>query len=213
MTDLFEQTAGSAPGIDMPGAELRYYPAFLSQERSDYYYRALLQQTPWREEEVFVWGKWHMQPRLIAWYGDEGSDYTYSGRSLKPLPWTPILRELCGLVQAQGVGRYNSVLLNLYRDNDDSMGWHSDNEPELGEVPNIASLSLGETRDFLFKNRSDKSLDIRRIALPHGSLLVMSGATQKNWLHAIGKERKPCGARINLTFRYVFPASSRRRTL
>lgn len=205
MSDLFEKTADAVASIDLPGAELRYYPAFLPPTRADDYYRALLEQTPWREEEVFVWGKWHKQPCLIAWFGDVGTTYTYSGRSLTPLSWTPMLADLRNLVQAQGAGTYNSVLLNLYRNNNDSMGWHSDNEPELGETPNIASLSLGDTREFLFKHRSEKSLGIRRIALPHGSLLVMSGDTQKNWLHAIGKERRQCGSRINLTFRLIYP--------
>jgi alkylated DNA repair dioxygenase AlkB len=114
-------------------------------------------------------------------------------------------------VQVKGGGEYNSVLLNLYRDNNDSMGWHSDNEPELGETPNIASISLGDTREFLFKHRSDKSLGIRRIALTHGSMLVMSGNTQKNWLHAIEKEKGPCGKRINLTFRFIYSGDRRSR--
>lgn len=212
MTDLFEQFSDEVSVIDMPGAELRYYPAFLKAARADFFFSFLLEQIPWREEDVFVWGKWHKQPRLIAWYGDAGTSYTYSGHSLEPLPWTPILTELRDLIEEKSIGRYNSVLLNLYRTHNDSMGWHSDNEPELGDEPNIASLTLGETRDFLFKHRSDKSLGIRRIALSHGSLLVMSGATQKNWLHAIEKERWPIGSRINLTFRFIHPRSRRARS-
>ncbi len=208
MTDLFNQVEGNGLQIDMPGAQLLHYPAFLLSAQADFYYRILLEQIEWREEQVFVWGKWHKQPRLIAWYGDADAKYTYSGRTLAPAPWTAMLGELRGLVQTKGDALYNSVLLNQYRDQNDSMGWHSDNEPELGVEPTIASLSLGDSRDFLFKHRSEKSLGIRRITLTHGSLLVMSGATQKNWLHAVEKERKPCAARINLTFRYIYPRTN-----
>jgi alkylated DNA repair dioxygenase AlkB len=205
MSDLFGQSADESPGIDMPGAELRYYPNFLPALQADRCFQQLLQQIEWREEQVLVWGEWHKQPRLTAWHGDAESNYSYSGRALTPLPWTPLLAELRDAVQARGAGRYNSVLLNLYRDQHDSMGWHSDNEPELGEAPDIASLSLGDTREFLFKSRTDKTQGIKRIALPHGSLLVMRGDTQKNWLHAIHKQRAPSGSRVNLTFRLIRP--------
>ncbi|MET0281680.1 MAG: alpha-ketoglutarate-dependent dioxygenase AlkB, partial [Steroidobacteraceae bacterium] len=192
-----------APGIQMPGADLRYFPQFLLQPIADRYFKRLLEELDWRQERVFVWGKWHQQPRLTAWHGDPGSTYSYSGHALTPSPWTPALDELRSHVEQAGGGRYNSVLLNQYRDHNDRMGWHSDNEPELGEAPTIASLSLGATRVLLFRHRSDKSLGVRRIELPHGSLLLMSGDTQKNWLHAIARERLPNGTRINLTFRWI----------
>jgi alkylated DNA repair dioxygenase AlkB len=187
----------------MPGACLHFEPTFLMPEQADHALRELLQHTRWRQEEVFVWGRWRRQPRLTAWYGDDGTRYTYSGRTLEPLPWTALLAGLRARIEQRTGTTYNSVLLNLYRDHDDSIGWHADDEPELGTEPTIASLSLGETRVLLFRHRRDSSLGIRHIALPHGSLLVMSGATQANWLHAINKQRRRCGSRINLTFRFV----------
>jgi len=203
MNDLFDTSSDSFLDIDMPGATLRYASHFFSAELAHNYFKVLLKDTAWREEEVLVWGKRHKQPRLVAWYGDAGAQYTYSGSSLTPAPWTSTLLELRQKIEAASGARFNSVLLNQYRNNNDSMGWHSDNEPELGKTPTIASLSLGESRVFLFKHRQEKDLGIRRITLGDGSLLIMSGETQKNWLHAIDKERQPCGIRINLTFRLI----------
>lgn len=203
MNDLFNTSAEQFLAIDMPGATLRFASHFLPPDVADHYFKVLLKETAWREEEVLVWGKRHKQPRLVAWYGDAGTQYTYSGSTLTPMPWTPALLELKEKVQAASGAHFNSVLLNQYRNNNDSMGWHSDNEPELGTTPTIASLSLGESRVFLFKHRFEKDLGIRRITLTHGSMLIMSGDTQTNWLHAIDKERQPSGIRINLTFRLI----------
>lgn len=165
----------------------------------------LLSQTHWRQESITLWGKRYQQPRLIAWHGSPGASYRYSGTTLQPLPWTPTLLQLRRLVEDQTGSPFNSVLLNYYRDQSDSMGMHADDEPELGPRPVIASLSLGEERTLVFKHRRRRDLPPLRLALPPGSLLVMSGDTQANWKHGIAKLRRPCGPRLNLTFRYIHP--------
>jgi alkylated DNA repair dioxygenase AlkB len=159
----------------------------------------LLDETPWRQESVVVYGKRHPQPRLTAWYGE--ASYTYSGLKLAPLPWTPLLLAIRAAVEAACGARFNSVLLNRYRDGQDSMGMHSDDEPELGPEPIIASLSYGTTRPFILRHKRNKQTI--RIALEEGSLLLMSGQLQKHWLHGINKSARSLGERINLTFRYV----------
>lgn len=163
----------------------------------------LIRDTPWRAEEITVWGKKHIQPRLIAWYGDPGRSYTYSGISVNPLPWTPLLEMLRAAVQKQCEESFNSVLLNYYRDERDSMGMHSDDEPELGPRPIIASLSLGETRIFAFKHKIQHDIPPVRVPLHSGTLLLMKGTTQQFWKHGIAKAAKAHGPRINLTFRRV----------
>lgn len=204
MADLFDADPGVPVRIEIPGGDLRFQSEFLPQHDADVLFAELLQQTDWQENEVFVWGKWHKQPRLIAWHGDSGATYSYSGSRMVPKPWTPTLLVVRKQVEAASESPFNSVLLNLYRTGEDRMGWHSDNEPELGSHPVIGSLSLGATRDLLFKHRTDKSLGTRKIPLSHGSLLIMAGATQQNWVHAINKE-SAAGKRINLTFRCVHP--------
>jgi alkylated DNA repair dioxygenase AlkB len=163
----------------------------------------LIEHTPWRAESVVVWGKRHLQPRLTAWYGDEDARYEYSGLELDPWPWTPRLLVIKASVERAAGSRFNSVLLNYYRNERDSMGMHSDDEPELGAEPVIASLSLGEARTLVFRHRSDRRRKSIRIELGDGCLLLMRGATQRNWKHGIAKERRPCGARVNLTFRRI----------
>jgi alkylated DNA repair dioxygenase AlkB len=159
----------------------------------------LLHETPWRQESMVVYGKRHLQPRLTAWYGE--ASYTYSGLKLDPLPWTPLLRAIRTAVEAACGQRFNSVLLNRYRDGRDSMGMHSDDEPELGAEPAIASLSYGSTRSFILRHKRNKQTV--RLALDEGSLLLMSGKLQENWLHGINKSARSLGERINLTFRYI----------
>ena len=165
--------------------------------------RELIVQTPWRAEEITVWGKKHLQPRLTAWYGDSGRAYTYSGISMDPLPWTPTLAELRRLVEVTCDEAFNSVLPNYYRNEKDSMGLHSDDEPELGPRPAIASLSLGELRTLTFKHKRTADQPLIQLPLESGSLLLMKGDTQKNWKHGIAKSAKPLGARVNLTFRRI----------
>ena len=161
----------------------------------------LVQQTKWRQERIRVYGKPYMQPRLSAWYGDKS--YRYSGIQLEPMPWTAELLEIKSRVENLSGHNFNSVLLNYYRNHNDSMGMHSDDESELEPQPVIASLSLGETRDFLLRHKTDKSLQTIKLPLPAGSLLLMRGDTQRNWRHGIARQKLICGPRINLTFRNV----------
>jgi alkylated DNA repair dioxygenase AlkB len=159
----------------------------------------LLHETPWRAESVVVYGKRHLQPRLTAWYG--AASYTYSGLQLDPLPWTELLLVIRSAVESACGRRFNSVLLNRYRDGRDSMGMHSDDEPELGDQPVIASLSFGTTRTFILRHKRNKKTV--RLELEDGSLLLMSGRLQENWLHGINKSARSLGERLNLTFRYI----------
>lgn len=122
---------------------------------------------------------------------------------MKPEPWTTTLTELRGRVESASRTGFNSVLLNLYRDQNDRVGWHRDNEPELGSQPTIASISLGATRHLRLKHRDRARSKLYTVALTHGSLLVMAGGTQKNWQHAVNRQTKPCGPRVNLTFRVI----------
>ncbi len=161
----------------------------------------LIRDCRWRQERVTVYGKSHLQPRLSAWYGD--ASYRYSGLRLDPLPWTPELAALRQRVETVTGHRFNSVLLNFYRDQHDRMGMHSDDERELGDEPAIASLSLGDTRDFVLQHKTRKDLKRVRIPLPSGSLLLMRGATQRHWRHGIDRQTARCGPRVNLTFRLV----------
>ena len=143
-------------------------------------------------------------PRLTAWYADPGLTYSYSGVIHQASPWTPELLSVKGRVEAVAGTSWNSLLLNLYRDGQDSIGFHADDEPELGTNPVVGSISLGAERRFVLKHPA--SGEKREFLLPHGSLLVMGGASQHHWRHGVPKTRKPVGPRINLTFRYVhFP--------
>jgi len=181
-----------------------YYLSKLDLGRDDYrIFDQLTVDVPWRQESILVWGKMHLQPRLVAWYGDRGSDYTYSGITLTPLPWTDFLLEMKRRIEAVSAASFNSVLLNYYRDNRDSMGFHSDDEPELGLRPVIASLSLGEERTLTMKHKLNKLVKPVRLKLASGSLLLMKGETQRYWNHGIAKESRPCGPRVNLTFRRI----------
>jgi alkylated DNA repair dioxygenase AlkB len=159
----------------------------------------LIAETAWRSEIITVWGKQHPQPRLTAWHGEAA--YAYSGIKLEPLPFTPLQQTLHAAVEAVTGRRFNSVLLNYYRDGRDSMGMHSDNEPELGPEPAIASLSFGATRTFVLQHKASK--ERIRIDLTDGSLLLMSGILQHNWVHGIHKITRFVGPRVNLTFRFI----------
>lgn len=201
--DLFSHLPGSEIRLTLPDADVQLVEHALSETAAQEALADLLSATPWEAKEVVVWGKRHLQPRLVAWYGDPGTSYTYSGSSLEPLPWTPRLLDLRRTVQDIAGTTFNSVLLNLYRDERDGMGWHSDNEPELGPEPVIASLSLGEQRAFQMKHKTRQDVAPVTLQLPHGSLLVMQGPTQRFWKHALRKETGRCGPRVNLTFRTI----------
>jgi len=157
----------------------------------------------WKHEKIRIFGRWVLQPRLTAWYGDEGTDYVYSGLNNTPKVWNKELLFLKAQVEELSGAEFNSVLLNYYRDGEDSMGWHQDNEKSLGVKPIIASLSLGASREFQLRHKFDKSIPRVKCALGEGSLLIMSGDTQKFWQHQIPKTKKAVGERINLTFRNI----------
>ncbi len=199
--DLFD--SGELRLLDIPDADIHYSSCVELGAHPDRILAELIERTPWRTEVINLWGKEHQQPRLAAWFGDAGARYTYSGLSLEPLPWTHLLSTLRSRVEALAGTSLNSVLLNYYRDHRDSMGMHSDDEPELGKNPTIASVSLGEQRTFVLKHRFKKELEPIHLPLDHGSLLLMKGATQHNWKHGINKLSRPCGPRVNLTFRRI----------
>lgn len=199
--DLFE--TGESRVLELPDADIRYWPVVDLGAPPERILREIIEQTPWRSEVITLWGQQHPQPRLSAWFGDRQARYTYSGLSLDPLPWTALLGDIRHRLEALAEASFNSVLLNYYRDQRDSMGMHSDDEPELGRNPVIASLSLGEQRTFVLKHKSRKDLKPVNITLESGSLLLMKGATQHHWKHGINKLSRPCGPRVNLTFRQV----------
>ena len=198
---LFDGPDGES--LHLPGAEIRLFSCPGIVPSPDVLLDALIAETPWRQERISLFGKSHLQPRLVAWYGDPDASYRYSGLTLEPLPWTVQLQALKSRVESLAGASFNSVLLNYYRDQDDAMGLHADDEPELGPQPVIASLSLGETRTLVFKHRHDRAIKPVKIPLSSGSLLIMQGDTQANWKHGINRQAAPCGPRVNLTFRRI----------
>jgi alkylated DNA repair dioxygenase AlkB len=202
MSSLLQATS-RPERIPIADGEVYYLGKLELGRDDDAVFDRLIAEVPWRQERILVWGKMHLQPRLVAWYGDRGSDYTYSGITLTPLPWTDLLLEIKSRIETVSAASFNSVLLNYYRDNRDSMGFHSDDEPELGLRPVIASLSLGEERTLILKHKLNKLAKPVRLKLASNSLLLMKGETQKYWTHGIAKESRPCEPRINLTFRRI----------
>lgn len=199
--DLFEN--GEPRRLDLPDADICYWSCIDLGAPVDRVLQEFIERISWRTEVITLYGQQHQQPRLTAWYGDPGARYMYSGLALDPLPWTSLLSDVRARVEALAGASFNSVLMNYYRDHRDSMGMHSDDEPELGRNPVIASLSLGEPRTFVLKHKSKKDLKPVNILLESGSLLLMKGATQHHWKHGINKLARPCGPRVNLTFRHV----------
>lgn len=189
--------------------EALYFPHFFNQEQSDYYFDTLLQEIAWKQEPVIMYGKKIMQPRLTAWYGEDGKPYSYAGITMTPHAFTPTLREISRQIGEIAGLQFTSVLLNQYRDGDDSVGWHRDNEKELGPDPVIGSVSFGAPRDFLFRHYTNKNLK-ESVELAHGSFLLMRGATQHCWMHSIPKRAK-AGPRINCTFRVIVTDKQKNR--
>lgn len=187
-----------------PGAFVDVRSAWLCPEEADTIMRALLVSVEWKQQQIRfrspIGTITKDQPRLTAWYGDSGATYRYSGLRNDPLPWTHTLASLRDRIAAETGARYNSVLLNRYRSERDSVDWHADDEPELGPEPTIASLSLGATRAFTMRHNRSR---LRKVFyLNSGDLLVMRGAVQRDWQHAVPKAVS-AGERINLTFRWV----------
>lgn len=189
-------------GVDiLDDNTLLWHPEFFSKEDADGLQSKLSNEIDWQTRTIKLFGKEMLMPRLTAWYGDEGIEYTYSNNTEVALPWTEELLFIKQRLEASLNTKFNSVLLNLYRNSQDSMGWHADDEPELGKHPIIASVSLGETRRFRFKNLATK--ETKSLDLTHGSLVVMQGDFQEKWHHTIPKTKRKVGPRINLTFRQI----------
>jgi len=186
------------------GPDLQLLPGWLAPGPAEALMQALRQALPWQVHRVRMFGREFDSPRRSCWIGDAGASYRYSGMLHAPHPWPPALAPLRQRLADETGTSFNSVLANIYRDGRDRMGWHSDDEPELGARPLIASLSLGATRRFLLRHRADRR---RRLALelPAGSLLLMRGQTQAQWQHALPATVRPVGPRINLTFRRIVP--------
>lgn len=192
----------SARSPMLPQAELLYLPQWVDAPTGDHWLQALIAETPWTQPQVRLYGRSFAVPRLVAWYGDAQARYRYSGLIHQPLPWTPLLAVVRERVEQQIGKTLNGVLLNLYRDGQDAMGWHSDDEPELGPEPLVVSLNLGATRRFDLRRKGSTRIE-HSLELEHGSLLVMSGPTQHHWQHQIARTRKVLTPRLNLTFRQI----------
>lgn len=187
-------------------SELLYWPKFLAAERAAALLQLLLDEGQWQQPQIRIYGRQVAIPRRQWWMGDVDASYRYSATLFHPDPWHPAVAAI-GADVADACGqRFNSVLLNLYRSGVEHMGWHSDDEPELGLQPRIASLSLGATRRFLLRH---KQLGCRfELPLAHGDLLVMAGDTQRCWSHALPKEARVHHPRINLTFRTIITSAT-----
>lgn len=187
--------------FDLPDAEIEYHPSLFDSEKSNELFQLLKNEIPWQHDEITVYGKKHLQPRLTSLYGNDGKSYGYSNIIMQPNRWNPLLMFIKNNVESICNENFTTVLLNYYRDGKDSNGWHADNEKELGRNPIIASVSFGVERVFQMKHNVTNQR--QSINLENGSLLVMKGATQHFWKHQIPKSSKEIGARINLTFRII----------
>lgn len=199
--DLFNSTKHKAELTQIPNGEYLHIRRFFSKSLSDEYFGTLLKAIDWKQEKMNMYGKELLFPRLTAWYGDNDKPYTFSGITLQPNKWTTELLEIKKEVETKVDASFNSVLLNRYRNGNDSISWHTDAEKELGKNPVIASVNFGATREFQLKHiNTNKNISIE---LSHGSLLIMMGELQHFWKHQIPKTKKTVGERINLTFRTI----------
>ncbi|XP_043829053.1 alpha-ketoglutarate-dependent dioxygenase alkB homolog 3 isoform X2 [Dromiciops gliroides] len=190
------------------------FPNFIESEEADWIFEQLCQDVPWKQRTGTREGTTYLQPRLTAWYGE--LPYTYSRITMEPNPqWHPVLSMLKNRIEENTSRTFNSLLCNLYRNDKDGVDWHCDDEPSLGRCPVIASLSLGATRTFEMRKKPPPEengdytyMEKVKIPLDHGTLLMMEGATQADWQHRVPKEYHSKEARVNLTFRTVFPEPS-----
>ena len=185
----------------IPDGNLSYDAGFYNKKEADKLYEMLMSELALRQNDIVIFGKEYKTPRLEGFYSKNGERYGYSGRRMESIPFSPVLKTICNKIESKTSQKFNSVLINLYRDGQDSNGWHSDDENELGNNPFIASLSLGEARKIQFKHKS-KGYKMEEI-LTHGSLMLMSGSLQTFWKHQIPKTKKKKEARLNLTFRNI----------
>ncbi|WP_420548728.1 alpha-ketoglutarate-dependent dioxygenase AlkB family protein [Curvivirga sp.] len=199
--DLFEQIEGQPRNLLPHDGVVNYYGAIMSPGLADIYYQNLLNTIAWKHDQAVIFGKTVTTKRKVAWYADHPYSYTYSKVTKHALPWTAALLELRELIQEKSGEEYNSCLLNLYHDGNEGMAWHSDAEKDLKRDGAIASVSFGAERKFSLKHKTSDE-NVSQI-LQHGSLLVMKGTTQTNWLHSIPKTKTVYSPRVNLTFRYI----------
>lgn len=188
--------------LELEGAQVTYYSQFIEPQEAARIFKSLLEKTPWQQDDIKVYGKVYAQPRLTALYANNGLPYSYSNITMHPHPFTPVLDKIREQVERVSNEKFTTCLLNLYRDGKDSNGWHSDDEKELGKNPTIASVSLGASRVFKFREKRATS-NVHSIKLEPGSLLLMQGETQHNWHHQVPKTSKLIKPRINLTFRKI----------
>ena len=178
---------------------VNYYGIIMTEDEANAYLKTLLVSIDWKNDEAIIFGRHIITKRKVAWYGDDGYAYKYSGTTKQALSWTPELLELKNLTEQLTNETFNSCLLNLYHDGNEGMAWHSDDEKSLGKDSAIASLSFGAGRKFSLKHRVSK--ETHSVLLENGSLLIMKGATQSNWLHSLPKSKRIAEPRVNLTFR------------
>ena len=188
--------------LNLPDSDIIYYPEFFDLETSNQYFKTLLESISWQQDDITIFGKTHKQPRLTALYANNNEPYSYSNITMIPHEFTKELLDIKTKVETVIDTNFTTCLLNLYRNGQDSNGWHADNEKELGVNPIIASVSFGAERLFKLKHRHNKNYK-KDLVLQHGSLLIMKGETQHHWLHQIPKTKKEVGKRINLTFRLI----------
>ena len=198
--DLFQSSSANLLPYD---GIATYHGRILSDAAASNYYATLRSTVPWQHDEVVIFGKRIITAREVAWYGDPGLAYTYSGSTKQPLPWTSELLELKSLAEHHTALPFNSCLLNLYHDGSEGMGWHSDDEKTIAPDSGIASLSFGAERRFAFRHKQTK--ETVTLLLEHGSLLLMAGSTQTHWHHRLPPTKKVSAPRINLTFRAMLP--------
>lgn len=188
--------------ISTRGADIDFYPSFLSERDATLLFQALIGLPGWHQDQIYMFGKTLPLPRLHRWFADAQQPYCWSGIAMHPEPFPPILEPIRRqILDVTGIG-FNTALANLYRNGFDSVSWHADDEPDLGDKPVIASLSLGTQRRFMLRRKDDRT-DRLTLSLSHGSLLVMSGNTQIYWEHSVPKSKTVSGPRINLTFRAI----------
>jgi len=188
--------------LNLPDADISYFPNVFNTKESSILFNTLLKNTDWQQDNITVFGKTHLQPRLTALFAENSNTYSYSNITMHPKPFSKALLDIKLKVENITNSSFTTCLANYYRDGNDSNGWHADNEKELGTNPIIASVSFGGVRRFNLKHRFEKTLT-SKLELENGSLLLMQGKTQHFWLHQIPKTKKKVAPRINLTFRII----------
>ena len=199
--DLFNQEPGNSKNLLPKDGTVNYYGKLMNNEASNHYYTRLLNTIDWKNDQAIIFGKLIITKRKVAWYGDSGFEYSYSNTTKLALAWTPELLVLKSLIENATGETFNSCLLNLYHSGDEGMAWHSDAEKDLKKDGAIGSLSFGAERKFAFKHKQTK--ETVSMVLEHGSLLLMKGTTQTNWLHRLPPSKLISRPRINLTFRTI----------